>query len=312
MARRPSPNFAVSSPVASSPAPQRFVALNLLLGLRPTQWTKNLVIFAALIFGQRLFDPRAVALATGTFAAFCALSGVVYLVNDIVDREQDRWHPIKRNRPIASGALTTRTALMAAVVIGSLALAWSFWISVRLGTVAFSYVALLTIYSVFLKQVVILDVLTIAIGFALRAVAGGVAIAVPISEWLLACTILLALFLGLSKRRHELLLLAEDATGYRPTLEEYTPYLLDQMIGIVTASTLMSYILYVTDAGTTARFGTSWLGLTIPLPIYGIFRYLYLVHRKGGGAPPDLLVTDRPLLACVAIWALAVVFIIYR
>jgi len=312
MARRPSPNFAVSGPVVPPPAPQRFVALNLLLALRPTQWTKNLVIFAALIFGERLFDARAVARASGTFVAFCALSGVIYLVNDIVDREQDRWHPIKRTRPIASGALTTRTALIAAVVIGSLALGWSFWISARLGTVAFSYVALLTMYSFFLKQVVILDVLTIAIGFALRAVAGGVAIAVPISEWLLVCTILLALFLGLSKRRHELLLLAEGATDYRPTLEDYSPYLLDQMIGIVTASTVMSYILYVTDARTTARFGTFWLGLTIPLPLYGIFRYLYLVHRKGGGTPPDLLLTDRPLLACVAIWALAVVFIIYR
>lgn len=296
----------------TAPPAERSIILNLLVAVRPNQWTKNLIIFAALIFGERLFEPIAVAHAVGAFIAFCGLSGGVYLINDITDREQDRWHPVKRARPIASGALPVRTAIGAALIFESVALVGSFWISVRLGLVALSYLTLLTLYSVVLKHVVIVDVLTIAIGFVLRAVAGGEAVSVPVSHWLLVCTILLALFLTLSKRRHELVLLADDASGYRATLDEYSPYLLDQMIGIVTASTVMSYILYATDPATVARFGTEWLELTIPLPLYGIFRYLYLVHQKGGGTPSELLLTDRPLVVCVALWALAVVVIIYR
>ena len=312
MSRIGRPNIAVSSGARPVHSAERATTLNLFVSLRPNQWTKNLIIFAGLIFGQRLFDPTAAARSIGTFAAFCGLSGVVYLINDITDREQDRWHPVKRGRPIASGALPVRTVLTAAVIIGSAGLGWSFWISARLGVVALTYLALLTAYSLLLKHVVILDVLTIAVGFVLRAVAGAVAVSVPISHWLLVCTILLALFLALSKRRHELVLLAEDATGHRPILEEYSPYLLDQMIGVVTASTVVSYILYTTDAETAARFGTRLLGLTIPLPLYGIFRYLYLVHQKGGGTPSELLLTDRPLVVCVALWALAVVLIVYR
>lgn len=312
MPRTGRPNIAVSDTAQRVQAAEHSTSLKLLTSLRPDQWTKNFIIFAALIFGQRLFDPTAVARALGTFAAFCGLSGAVYLINDIADREQDRWHPVKRIRPIASGALSVRTALSAASIIGSIGLGWSFWISTRLGVVALTYLALLTTYSMFLKHVVILDVLTIAVGFVLRAVAGAVAVAVPISDWLLVCTILLALFMALSKRRHELVLLAEDATGHRPILEEYSPYLLDQMIGVVTASTVVSYILYTTDAETAARFGTRLLGLTIPLPLYGIFRYLYLVHQRGGGTPSELFLTDRPLVVCVALWALAVVLIIYR
>jgi len=311
MPRSPGPDIARSNAARSAQAPERSRSVNLLVALRPPQWTKNLIIFAALIFGQRLFVPSAAARAMGAFLAFCALSGVIYLVNDVVDREQDRRHPVKRNRPLATGALTPRAALTAAAVLGALALGWSFWMSVHLGLVALTYVALLTMYSMVLKHVVILDVLTIAIGFVIRAVAGGVAVAVPISQWLLVCTILLALFLALSKRRHELVLLSDDATGSPAILGEYSPYLLDQMIGVVTASTLVSYILYTSDADTAARFGTRALGLTIPLPLYGIFRYLYLVHQKGGGTPAELFLTDRPLLATVAIWVVAVVLIIY-
>jgi 4-hydroxybenzoate polyprenyltransferase len=255
--------------------------------------------------------PSATLRAIGAFFAFCALSSSIYLVNDVIDRDQDRLHPVKRMRPVASGALAVQAALMAAALLAAVALGWSFWISVYLGLTALSYMVLLTIYSLFLKHIVILDVLTIAMGFELRAVAGGFAAEVPVSQWLLVCTILLALFLALSKRRHELVLLAEDAVGHRPILGEYSPYLLDQMIGIVTATTLMSYILYTIDAGTAARLGTRWLELTIPFPLYGIFRYLYLVHQKGGGSPSDLFLTDRPLLACVAVWALAVVLLIY-
>jgi 4-hydroxybenzoate polyprenyltransferase len=202
---------------------------------------------------------------------------------------------------------------LVAAVLAVTALAAAWWIGPTFGGVATAYLLLLVLYSGPLKHIVIIDVLTIAIGFVLRVVAGAVAVHVPMSPWLLICTILLALFLGLSKRRHELTLLADGAIGHRPILQEYSPYLLDQMIGVVTASTLMAYILYATSHETAEKFGTSLLGLTIPFPLYGIFRYLYLVHqREGGGSPAELLLNDRPLLACVALWALAVAVIIYK
>jgi len=289
------------------------VARLLLVSLRPGQWTKNLVVFAGLLFGHALFDPASVALAVAAFIIFCALSGVVYLVNDVLDREADRQHPLKASRPLASGALSPGTALMAAVVLGAGALAASLVISGRFAAVSATYLGLLALYSGPLKHIVIIDVLTIAVGFVLRAVAGAVAIAVPISHWLLLCTILLALFLALSKRRHEIVLLAGNATEHRKILEEYSPYLLDQMISVVTASTLISYAFYTIDAETIGKFGTSLLGLTIPFPLYGIFRYLYLIHQKEqGGSPSDLLMNDRPLLACVALWVATIVLIVYK
>lgn len=313
MARSSQPDLAVSDPSTGTDATGRSVAANLLRSVRPDQWTKNLFVFAGLIFGRQLSDPQAVAIASAAFAIFCALSGVVYLVNDVADREQDRLHPIKARRPIASGALPPSIALAAAAVTAIVALGGAWLIGPAFGLVATVYVALLAAYSFFLKHVVILDVLTIAIGFVLRVAAGAVAIGVPMSHWLLVCTILLALFLGLSKRRHELTLLAGGATGHRRILQEYSPYLLDQMISVVTASTLMAYVFYATSDDTAQKFGTSLLGLTIPFPLYGIFRYLYLVHHKeGGGSPAELLLTDRPLLACVALWGVAVVVIIYR
>ena len=181
-----------------------------------------------------------------------------------------------------------------------------------LGTAA-GYLALFAAYSRWLKHVVILDVLSIAIGFVLRAAAGGLVIDEPLSAWLLVCTVLLALVLGLGKRRHEITLLADGAAGHRRILDEYTPYLLDQMIGVVTASTLMAYIIYVASPDTVERFGTHLLVLTVPFPIYGILRYLYLVHRKdGGGNPSELLIADRPLLICVALWGLVTALVIYR
>jgi 4-hydroxybenzoate polyprenyltransferase len=290
----------------------RAVLVQLLISLRPGQWTKNLIVFAALLFGRRLLDPTAVGLALAAFLIFCALSGVVYLVNDVSDREADRRHPTKRRRPIASGDLAVGTALGAAVVLALGALGVAFWLTPALGMVATAYLVLLTVYTWVLKHIVILDVLAIAIGFVLRAVAGAVVISVPISDWLLVCTILLALFLALSKRRQELTQLAGTAGEHRRILKEYDPYLLDQMIGVVTASTLVAYIIYCTSPETIERFGTDWLVLTTPFPIYGIFRYLYLVHRQGMGDPSEALLTDRPLLGCVASWALAVAIIIYQ
>ena len=313
MARTSLPELAVSNSSTGRRPADRTLAASLIVSVRPGEWTKNLFVFAGLLFGQRLADPVAVGRATAAFVIFCALAGVVYLVNDVADRERDRQHPRKRDRPIASGALSVSTALTAAGLLGIGALAWAWWMGRDFGLVATAYVLLLVLYSGPLKHIVIIDVLTIAIGFVLRVVAGAVAIGVPISQWLLICTILLALFLGLSKRRHEIVLLADGATGHRRILQEYSPYLLDQMIGVVTASTLMAYILYATSHETAEKFGTSLLGLTIPFPLYGIFRYLYLVHRKdGGGSPAELLLNDRPLLACVALWAVAVVVIIYR
>jgi 4-hydroxybenzoate polyprenyltransferase len=318
MARSP-----VSSPVALpgtsvNHVPGRPVAVNLVLSLRPGQWTKNLLVFAGLLFGNAsvgrgLFDGPTLIRATAAFVIFCALSGVVYLVNDIADRESDRQHPIKAQRPIASGALTVAMAIAAAIAIGGGALAGAALVGRTFLLVAVCYLGLQLLYSGSLKQIVIIDVLAIAIGFVLRAVAGAVAVEVEISHWLLVCTILLALFIALAKRRHEIVLLADGATSHRPILREYSPYLLDQMIAVVTASTLIAYIFYTISPETQQKFGTPWLGLTIPFPLYGIFRYLYLVHRReGGGSPADLLLTDRPLLACVALWALAVALIIYR
>jgi 4-hydroxybenzoate polyprenyltransferase len=306
-----------SSPVAAPGAslvvvPGRPAVQNLITSLRPRQWTKNLLVFAGLLFGRKLFDPPSVGRALAAFVVFCVLSGVVYLVNDITDRESDGRHPIKVRRPIASGALPVRRAAGAAVVLalaggaGAVMLGWPFTATVV------AYLALQLLYSMVLKHIVIIDVLTLSIGFVLRAVGGAVAVHVEIGHWLLVCTILLALFIALAKRRQEIVLLAGGAADHRPILGEYSAYLLDQMIAVVTASTLMAYAFYTVSPETQEKFGTPWLGLTIPFPLYGIFRYLYLVHRReGGGSPADLLLTDRPLLVCVALWALAVAALIY-
>jgi 4-hydroxybenzoate polyprenyltransferase len=292
---------------------ERSLALNLLVSLRPSQWAKNLLVFAGVLFGLRLFDVRAVARAAAAFGIFCLLSGVVYLINDIADRDSDRQHPLKARRPIASGALSVPAALRSALVLGSVALAGALALGLTFFIVAAGYLALLALYSGTLKHIVIIDVLTIAAGFVLRAVAGAVAVDVSISHWLLVCTILLALFISLAKRRHELVLLADGAVSHRPILGEYSPYLLDQMIAVVTASTLIAYVFYTISPETEQKFGTPWLGLTVPFPLYGIFRYLYLVHqREGGGSPADLLLTDRPLLVCVTLWAVSVALIIYQ
>jgi 4-hydroxybenzoate polyprenyltransferase len=283
-----------------------------LVSLRPHQWTKNLVLFAALAFSKHLFETGPLLRALLAFAIFCGLSGAVYLLNDVADRERDRMHPLKRLRPVASGALSPRTAVGLAAIIGFACLALSFLLGVPFAACAVVYLALNLFYSFSLKEVVILDVLAISMGFVVRAVAGAMAIGVLISDWLLICTILLALFLTLSKRRHELTSLNDSATGHRPTLQEYSPYLLDQMISVVTASCLTAYAFYTTAQETRDKFQTDRLAWTIPFVLYGIFRYLYLVHRKEqGGSPTDVLLTDRPLLIDVFLWALTVVLIVY-
>ena len=291
----------------------RHPAAAFVLSLRPDQWTKNLIVFAGLIFGQRLLDAAAFGAAVWVFAIFCGLSSAMYLVNDLVDRNEDRRHPTKRNRPIASGALSTGSAVAGAIVLAGVSLVASFALGWNVGVVAVVFVGLLAAYSRFLKHLVILDVLVIAAGFVIRAIGGAVAVDVPISQWLLVCAVLLALFLGLSKRRHELVLFGDLAAGHRRSLAAYSPELLDQLISIVAAATLVSYAFYTVEPATVENFGTDQLTWTLPFPIYGIFRYLYLVHREqGGGSPAEMLLRDRPLLACVALWAAAIVLIIYR
>jgi len=303
----------VPAGTTSGASGSRSSALGLVRSLRPGQWTKNLLVFAPLIFAVRLFDLASAARSAAGFAVFCGLSSVVYLINDVMDREGDRRHPQKRTRPIAAGDVSVPAALVSALVLAAGSLGCAYLLSGRFAAVAALYLGLQTLYSISLKHIVIIDALTLAIGFVLRAVAGAVVIDVVVSHWLFVCTILLALFIALAKRRHELVLLADGAAGHRPILDEYSAYLLDQMIAVVTASTLISYIFYTISPETEQKFGTSWLGLTIPFPLYGIFRYLYLVHRReGGGSPSDLLLNDKPLLACVTLWVVAVVLIVYH
>jgi 4-hydroxybenzoate polyprenyltransferase len=284
----------------------------LLAAVRPRQWTKNLLVFAGLIFSQSLHEPALVARSVAAFVLFCLLSGGIYLINDVLDAERDRLHPQKRHRPVASGRLPAPVALAVGIILLVAASLAAFALSLRLGVVAVAYAALLSAYSAGLKHVVIVDTLIIAAGFVLRALAGVVVLGIELSHWLLLCTILLALFLTFGKRRHELLALEAGAADHRPILEEYSPQLLDQMIAVVTASTLMAYALYTMAPETQAKLGTTRLPLTIPFVLYGIFRYLYLLYRRDlGGNPSELFVTDRALLLSVALWGVSVIVILY-
>ncbi|HVQ31335.1 MAG TPA: decaprenyl-phosphate phosphoribosyltransferase [Vicinamibacteria bacterium] len=282
------------------------------VSLRPHQWTKNLLVFAALAFSKHLFEADALLRSVLAFAIFCGLSGAVYLVNDVADVERDRLHPRKKLRPVASGALGTRPATGFAAVLALICLGLAPLLGMAFLSAAAAYLVLNLAYSFHFKNAVILDVIAISLGFVLRAGAGAMAISVRISDWLLVCTFLLALFLALSKRRHELVSLSDGAPGHRAILAEYSPYLLDQMIAVVTASCLMAYCFYTMAPETIEKYKTDRLSWTIPFVLYGIFRYLYLVHQKEqGGSPTDVLLTDRPLLVDVFLWALAVVAIVY-
>lgn len=279
--------------------------------MRPRQWAKNLFVFAGLLFAQKLFTPLAVV-ALAAFGIFCALSGAIYLLNDVADRDMDRLHPRKRERPVAAGRLSVPAAVAAAVTLIVLALAASLLVAWPFAGVAAAYAGLLILYSAWLKHMVIVDVLVVASGFVLRAVGGAVAIGVEISGWLLICTILLALFLALGKRRHEYLTLGGGAATHRPILAEYSAELIDQMIAVVTASTVTAYALYTMSPETVAKFHTHWLPASLPFVLYGIFRYLYLLYRRQlGGNPSELFLNDGPLLINTALWLLVVLVIIY-
>ena len=285
---------------------------DLFLSLRPHQWTKNLVIFAAVVFAKELGNPDQLLRSVAAFFDFCFLSGAVYIINDVVDYKQDRFHPIKKNRPIASGRLNRSFAAAAGVVLYLIALTFAYVINPGFFLIAVLYTATTLGYTYYFRKIAILDVMAISFGFVLRAIAGGKAIGVEASYWLLLCTFLLALFLALSKRRHELVFLSEDATKHRTNLAEYSPYLLDQMIGVVTASTVLAYALYTVSPETVRKFETDKLSFTVPFVIFGIFRYLYLIHHKNeGGSPSMILLSDRPLLVSILLWILACAAIIY-
>lgn len=284
----------------------------ILQSMRPKQWTKNLFVFAGLLFSlDRAHPAEHYARVVAAFVLFCMLSGSVYLLNDVCDVERDRMHPRKRYRPIASGRLSTRTASLAAVFLAAAALAGAFALGLGFGATALGYAVLLVAYSFLLKGVVLLDVMTIATGFVLRAVAGAAVIHVAISPWLLTCTILIALFLGLAKRRQEMVGLQDQASNHRSSLEHYTVPFLDQLIGITASATIIAYTLYTFFSATGSKH--PYMMATIPFVIYGIFRYLLLIHKNEGADSPEiLLLKDKPLLLDVFLWALACGTIILR
>lgn len=280
--------------------------------MRPRQWTKNGLVFAALIFSRNLFNPSDVARSVAAFIAFCLLSGAVYIVNDLVDRKNDQSHPQKRLRPIASGRLKPGPAAAAAVVAVVVALAAGFVLDWRFGAIIVTYFVMQLAYSFRLKRIVVLDVMVVAAGFAFRAVAGTFVVHVQISPWLFVCTILLALFLAIAKRRHELMFLEGGGISHRSVLGKYSETLLDQMIAVATSSTVVAYCLYTLAPETVEKFGTHNLILTVPFVLYGVFRYLYLVYRKDlGGAPERVLLTDVPLIIDILLYMAGVVAILY-
>lgn len=279
--------------------------------MRPLDWIKNLFVFAPLFFSGEAKDLDRLGLVSLVFLAFCAMSSAVYLFNDLYDRERDRSHPAKSDRPIASGALSAGTAVMIAFLLaaGSLALVY---FSPPVVAILLAYGGLNVLYTVWLKHVVILDVFCIALGFVFRVFGGGLVIQVEPSSWLIMATFLLSLVLGLGKRRHELLIMQESANWHRPVLEQYTIKLVDELISVVTPVTLITYVLYTLDPATVSRFHSKMLYLTSIFVVFGIFRYLYLVHRKDlGGSPTELVVKDAPLRSAVAGWIITFFLIVY-
>ncbi|MEO7715554.1 MAG: decaprenyl-phosphate phosphoribosyltransferase [Capsulimonas sp.] len=304
-------NEPLPTPLEDRPHKRRPVPLALLVAMRPKQWMKNLLVLAGLLFTlDRRHPLNDFQLVGGGFLLFCLLSSVVYLINDLVDQESDRRHPRKRRRPIACGELPPKVAIAAAVIFGAIGLGGAVALNPMFGAVAILYFLLTLGYSFHFKHIVIIDVLVLAAGFVLRAIAGVVLIQAGLSNWLILCTLMLALFLGLSKRRAELIAMERSgATGTRRILNEYTSGMLDQMIVIVTSSCLMSYSLYTIESDAAARH--HYLMVTIPFVIYGIFRYLYLMHRHMLGESPDaVILEDRPTLINIALWGVTTALIV--
>ena len=279
---------------------------------RIKQWVKNLFVYAGIIFAKRAFDLQLLLSVTGAFFVLCLVSSATYIINDLVDRKRDQHHPVKCKRPLASGRLAPGTALTAALLTLAAALALAALLHPLLLLVAVSYFLLQLLYSFVLKHIVFLDVFAIAVSFILRVVAGAVVAGIFISSWLIICTLLISVFLGLGKRRHELHVLKDDAHRHRKVLQYYSPYLLDNVMNITAATTIVCYILYTTARETIDKFQTTGLIFTVPFVMYGIFRYLYLVHMKEqGGSPENMLLEDIPMLLNVALWIASAAVLIY-
>ncbi len=280
--------------------------------IRPVQWVKNSFIFAAIVFAKRFADPTAQREVVETFVAFCLLASSVYVFNDLLDRHRDRNHPLKKDRPIASGVIAPGVASVLALLLAVGGLALTSLVNPHVVVAGVVYLALNVAYTLVLKHIVLLDVFAVTGNYVIRVIAGAEAISVPVTPWLLIASTLLALFLSLGKRRYELALLGEEAGSHRKSLGEYSAYLLDQLIGIVTASLLVVYSFYTLAPETEARLGTDKLPLTIPFVLYGIFRYLYLIHkREQGGNPTETLLSDPPLIITVLLWVLTALFLIH-
>jgi 4-hydroxybenzoate polyprenyltransferase len=279
--------------------------------MRPKQWTKNVFVLAALVFDKKLFVPHFLFKALAGLVLFCAISSAVYLINDLADMEKDRRHPAKRNRPLASGQLAPTVAVIAAAGLIVASMALSYLLDPLFAAVSVGYLLLMILYSFWLKNIVVIDVLTVAVGFVLRVAAGVVVVrAARFSPWLYLCMVFGALFIAISKRRHELVLLSENANAHRSIFDEYNLALLDDMIRMVTASTAMAYSLYTFSAPNLP--GNHAMMLTIPFVLYALFRYMYLVQVKGkGGTPEDLILEDKPLLLSIGLWGLVAVALMY-
>lgn len=283
----------------------------LLRSLRPVHWVKNVVVFAGLIFARHFDRADDILRTLGVFGVFCALASAIYLFNDIRDRESDRSHPQKRTRPIASGELSVTAAATVAVVLFAVGLTAACLLGLNVFITVGAYVLLNIAYSMGLKHIALVDVMIVALGFVLRAVAGAEVIDVEISPWLVVCTLLLALFLGFGKRRWELVALGGEATSHRAALAGYTTPLLDQLIAVTTASTVVAYSLYTLAPETQAKFGTDQLIWTLPFVLFGVFRYLWLIHgAQQGGNPTGALLRDRPIVVTAVLWLVAVLWVI--
>ncbi len=288
-------------------------AIGMLRSMRPVEAAiKNLFVAAALVFGKKAEQSEALLTIAFAYAVFWLISGCVYILNDLLDRASDREHPAKSARPIASGRVGTAPAVIFILVVLSGSFVWAWFISPPFALVAGIYLALNISYSVGLKRIVLIDAMVVAMGFLLRVVAGGVAIDVEIRPWILVSTMLLALLLAFAKRRHELVLLGDEAKSHRGVLGAYSARLLDQIIGALTAAVIITYCLYTLNPETQAKYHTARLPYTIPFVMYGVLRYLYLIHQKeGGGHVGRTLLTDPPLLIDVLLWGISVLLIIY-
>ena len=279
---------------------------------RPSQWLKNGVVLAALIFSGEAMHMAALEIGALAVLVFCLLSSSAYILNDLVDCENDRHHPLKKDRPIASGRVSKPVAMLCGAGLLVVALGGAWYVNRSFFVISLLFFGLNLSYSFWLKNVVIVDAMSIAVGFVLRAYAGAFAIGVPASKWLLINTLFLALFLAFGKRRHELVFLEGDAASHRTILSKYSPYLLDQLIGVVTASVAVVYMLYTFSSEVSTKLGTENLFMTIPFVVYGIFRYLYLIHKEErGGSPTEVLISDRPIMINVILWLATVVAVLY-